>query len=65
MKATFSQTSLFFLVIFTTLILAGCGQSGPLYLPEKQKSPTTNQTQQAQSNSSNNANDTQTKKQDD
>ncbi|NOU52985.1 lipoprotein [Pseudoalteromonas sp. JBTF-M23] len=43
MKATLSQSSLFFLVIFTTLILAGCGQSGPLYLPEKQNSKQTNQ----------------------
>ncbi|BBN80087.1 hypothetical protein PA25_00720 [Pseudoalteromonas sp. A25] len=43
MKATLSQSSLFFLVIFTTLILAGCGQSGPLYLPEKPNSKQTNQ----------------------
>ncbi|WP_261595083.1 LPS translocon maturation chaperone LptM [Pseudoalteromonas holothuriae] len=45
MKATLSQSSLFFFVIFTTLMLAGCGQSGPLYLPDKQSTKQTNKVQ--------------------
>ncbi|OHU84588.1 MULTISPECIES: LPS translocon maturation chaperone LptM [Pseudoalteromonas] len=46
MKATLSQSGLLFLLIFTTLILVGCGQSGPLYLPEQQPK-STNQTPKA------------------
>ncbi|ALO40583.1 LPS translocon maturation chaperone LptM [Pseudoalteromonas phenolica] len=37
MKANPSFTSLFFLVIFTSLFVTGCGQSGVLYLPEQQQ----------------------------
>ncbi|CAM4282232.1 LPS translocon maturation chaperone LptM [Pseudoalteromonas byunsanensis] len=47
MKATLSQSGLFFLVIFTTLMLVGCGQSGPLYLPKQQQPKSTNQTPKA------------------
>ncbi|WP_105166532.1 LPS translocon maturation chaperone LptM [Pseudoalteromonas sp. T1lg23B] len=46
MKATLSQSGLLFLVFFTTLMLVGCGQSGPLYLP-KQQPNSTNQTPKA------------------
>ena len=37
MKANPSFTSLLFLVIFTSLFVTGCGQSGVLYLPEQQQ----------------------------
>ncbi|WP_440054679.1 LPS translocon maturation chaperone LptM [Pseudoalteromonas sp. T1lg65] len=37
MKATSYKISLLIVLFATTLSLSGCGQSGPLYLPEKQQ----------------------------
>ncbi|MCF2910882.1 MULTISPECIES: LPS translocon maturation chaperone LptM [Pseudoalteromonas] len=40
MKATHTQFSLFTLILTSLLLLSGCGQSGPLYLPEQRAQPT-------------------------
>ncbi|MCO7190979.1 MULTISPECIES: lipoprotein [unclassified Pseudoalteromonas] len=40
MKATYTQFSLFTLILTSLLLLSACGQSGPLYLPEQRPKPT-------------------------